>query len=178
MNEEIVTGQAPAADATGSQAMTNLEGNPVTGSGTASAATAEGTVCTDDAGAAGSLTPGQMTLLTFLVGNPDVSAAAEAVGISRATVYRWMREPAFKEELNSQRNEIFLEALTSVKTHATQAVTQLAGMLNAPDDGLRRKVCTDMLDRAIKVHDMLDLERRLTALEKAVMPKKGASRQA
>lgn len=43
-----------------------------------------------DLGTEPQLTPEQMTLLTALVRNTDVPAAANAAGISRATAYRWM----------------------------------------------------------------------------------------
>ena len=159
MSEEIVEGQNPAVNATGIQE---------TGAGTQKdeevrAKGAEPAELASDLDPGTQLTPGQMTLLAALVGNPDVPLAAKAAGVCRTTAYQWMKAPGFKEELTRQRNEVFLDALAAVKTHATQAVTQLAGLLSEPDTGLRRKVCTDILDRAMKAHDLLDLERRIAA---------------
>jgi hypothetical protein len=64
-----------------------------------------------DAGPDGQLTPAQVKLLAELVGNPDMAPACESVGISRATGYRWSKRPAFREELDRQRNEVLTESL-------------------------------------------------------------------
>ena len=63
------------------------------------------------------------------------------------------------------------EALASVKTHATRAVAELAALLTAKDDRLRRLVCNDLLAHAMKVRELEDIERRLDALEKALAKK-------
>lgn len=164
MNEESVAGQEKVVDATGTHEVTGLPGTPVPDPGTDTTAVAE-----TNSGAAPvpeMLTPAQMTLLAFLVGNPNVEAGAAAAGVSRATAFRWVKEPLFQALLTRQRNELFLDTLAAVKTHATQAVTQLAGMLNANDESLRRKVCTDVLDRAMKVHNLQDLHERVAVLER------------
>jgi c-di-GMP-related signal transduction protein len=118
-----------------------------------------------------------MTLLTALVGNPDVQLASKAAGVSRSTAFRWMRQPAFQEELTRQRDAVLCETLATVKTHAVRAVATLVGLLSVKDDRLRRQVCNDILDRAMKVRELEDLERRLVALEKA-MEKNTNRRQA
>ena len=42
------------------------------------------------------MTDEQMKLLTALVENQDMQTACEASGISRATAYRWVKEPEFR----------------------------------------------------------------------------------
>jgi hypothetical protein len=117
----------------------------------------------------------KMQLLTALVSNPDVQAAATTAGVSRTTAYRWLQEDDFKDELKSQRDAVLSVAMESVKTHAARAVTELAGLLCSKDDRLRRQVCNDLLAHAIKIRELDDLEARLTALEKALAKKeKGA----
>jgi hypothetical protein len=142
MTEEIVSGQDPAVSAAGIRETDSEPGLR--------------------------LPPGQMALLTALVSNPDVPLASKAAGVSRATAFRWMRQAAFREELTRQRDEVLGEALATVKTHASRAAATLVGLLSATDDRLRRQVCNDILDRAIKVRELEDLERRLVALEKAM----------
>ena len=117
------------------------------------------------------LIPRQMALLAALVCNPDIHFASRTAGVSRTTAYRWLKEPAFLEELNRQRDAALSEALATVKTHATRAVAELAGLLSAKDERLRRQVCNDLLAHAMKVRELEDIERRLEVLEKAMAEK-------
>jgi len=158
MTEEMVANANKEVHVTGTAATTE----------NAEHADANANASLPDSGTGAQLSDGQIAFLTALVANPDIALAAEAAGVCRATAYRWMKEPACREELTRQRNEIFAETLATVKAHAAQAVTQLAGLMTTTDERVRHLACKDMLDRAIKVHDMLDLERRLAALEKAV----------
>jgi arginine/lysine/ornithine decarboxylase len=108
----------------------------------------------------------EQQLLSALLGAPSVAAAAESAGIDRATAYRWLQRPAFREELARQRDEVLAESLAAVKTHAGRAVAELAKLLDSADERLRRQVCMDIVDRAIKIREQEGIERRLAALEK------------
>jgi hypothetical protein len=111
------------------------------------------------------LTPQQQKLLATLVGNSNIQAACRIAGVARSTAHLWLKEPAFREELQRQRDTLFCDALATVKTHAAQAVKELAGLLSAPDERLRRLVCNDVLGHALKIRELEDIERRLTAVE-------------
>jgi hypothetical protein len=124
-----------------------------------------------DASSQADLSPGQQKLLTALVGDSNIQAASKAAGVARSTAYLWLSEPAFKDELARQRDAVLSLALDSVKTHATRAVTELARLLDAQDDRLRRLICNDILGRALKIRELDDLERRIVALEKAAKDK-------
>ena len=108
----------------------------------------------------------QQKLLSALLSAPDIQTAAKIAGVGRTTVHRWMQQPAFRDELERRRDAAFCEALATVKTHAVQAVTELAGLLSAKDDRLRRLVCNDLLAHAMRIRQLEDFERRLAALEK------------
>lgn len=114
------------------------------------------------------MTDKQVTLLTAMVGHQDMPAACEAAGVSRAAAYRWVKEPAFQEELRRLRDEVLSEALTRVKTHAVRAVTKLAELMDAADERVSRQACNDILGHALKVREQDEFERRLVALEKAI----------
>ena len=118
------------------------------------------------------LTARQLRLVMALVSNPDIQAACMATGVGRTAAHRWLKQPIFQDELTRQREAVLGEALAKVKTHAARAVTELGELLNEKDSRLRRLVCKDILDRAIKIRDMEDIERRLTALEKAMKKRK------
>ena len=114
------------------------------------------------------LTPLKMKLVAALVFEHDIQTAAMSVGVSRMTAYRWMKEEAFTEELVRQRDAVLTASLESVKTSSARAVTALTALLNVQDERLRRLVCNDILTCAMKIRELDDFERRLTALEKRV----------
>ena len=115
----------------------------------------------------------QMKLLAALVCNPDIQLACKATDVGRTTAYRWLQQPAFQEELSRQRDAVLSEALAGVKTLAARAVAELAGLLGATDDRLRRQACNDILAHALRFREMENLERRLAVVEKQMKHKKG-----
>ena len=117
--------------------------------------------------------PRQMKLLAALVCNPDIQLACKAAGLSRTTAYTWLKQPAFEQELRRQRDAVLSEALAGVKTLAARAVAELARLMDATDDRLRRQACNDILAHALRFRDIEDLERRLADLEKQLKNKKG-----
>jgi len=114
------------------------------------------------------LTPRQMRLLAALVSSTDVQAACQVADVGRTAAYEWMKQPAFQNELKRQRNAVLKDALSVVKISATRASTELVALLDEDDASLRRLVCRDILDRAIKIYDMEDIETRLAAVERSL----------
>ena len=86
--------------------------------------------------------------------------------MGRTTAHRWMKLPAFQDELTRQRDAVLGEALAQVRTYTARAVTELATLLSDPDGRLRRLACNDILDHALKIRNTEDIERRLLILEK------------
>jgi len=111
-------------------------------------------------------------LLAALATDADVTAACAAAGIGRTTGYRWLREPAFQEELARQRNDVLTDALGRVKVHAVRAVARLAELAESRDERVSRQACHDLIAQALKTRELEDLERRITALERAAAEKK------
>ena len=112
------------------------------------------------------LTPLKMKLVAALVLEHDIQTAAMSIGVSRVTAHRWMKEAAFTKELTQQRDAVLTAALESIKTSSARAVTALTALLNVQDERLRRLVCNDILTCAMKIRELDDFERRLTAVEK------------
>ena len=110
----------------------------------------------------------QLRLLAALVTSTDVQAACQVADVSRTTTYQWLKQPAFQDELKRQRNAVLREALANVKINATRAAAELVGLLNEEDAGLRRLVCRDILDRAVRIYDMEEIETRLAVVERTL----------
>jgi hypothetical protein len=108
----------------------------------------------------------QQRFLAALVLEPDIQAAAKAAGVGRTTAHRWLREPAFRDELARQRGAVLAAALGIMKAHTSRAVAELAKLLDTGNERLRRQVCNDILVHALKIRNQEDIERRLAILEK------------
>ena len=57
-----------------------------------------------------------MRLVAALVSHADIQTASKSIGVGRATAHRWMKLPAFQDELTRQRDAILGEALASART--------------------------------------------------------------
>ena len=115
----------------------------------------------------------QMRLVEALVSHADIQAACKVADVGRTTAHRWLKEPAFQDELTRQRDAVLGEALANVRTHAARAVTELAGLLAEQDGRLRRLACNDILAYALKIRNTEDIERRLLCLEKSLKKPNG-----
>jgi len=114
------------------------------------------------------LTDRQKCLLVELVRTTDIQAAAKTASVARSTVYRWLQDPVFAEELTRKRNQTMNEALESVKTLTGRAARELGALLDTEDERLRRQICRDILAHSVKVRELEQIEQRLTRLEDKV----------
>ena len=112
------------------------------------------------------LTARQEKLLSTLVGNPNIQAAAKAAGVGRSTAHRWLQEPVFRAELTRQRNALMEETLGSLKSHTAKATEQLIQLLDSKNEWIRRQTCKDILGYAFKIREIENVEERLEAIEK------------
>ena len=122
----------------------------------------------EDAIDSAALTPMQEKLLSALVAEPEITAAAKSAGVGRSTAHRWLRQPGFMAELTKQRDASMTEALDTFKSHAARATTALADLMSTDNERLRRQICNDILGHALKVRELEDIERRLALLENAM----------
>ena len=117
--------------------------------------------------------PKQLLLLAALAEEANVQAAAKAAGVTRQTAHRWLRMVEFRDELARRREVVLAEAMAGVTVQAGRAADELGRLLETSDLRLRRLVCNDILNHALRVRELENLERRLAALEKVMEEKKG-----
>jgi len=93
---------------------------------------------------------------------------AVEVGISRVTVYRWLKDDQFQAELSKRKNDLLEAAARKLSGAADQAVDVLIQLLESKQPNVRRLSVGMILDYSIKFSDMRDLESRIKALEEAI----------
>lgn len=112
------------------------------------------------------LTSRQLKAIPFLVSNPTYTQGCKKAKINKATLYKWLKDPEFKAELNRQRDEVAAEALGMLSQGLTKAVETLVGLLDNKDDRLKRLTSKDVIDFIIRYKENEDLNKRLMEVEK------------
>lgn len=95
----------------------------------------------------------QALLIAALLSEPSQAAAAAKLGISTATISRWMRDPAFQHAYRSARRSIVDTALGRVQTATSQAVdTLLMISRHGRRESDRLRAATALMDYALRGH--------------------------
>ena len=112
------------------------------------------------------LTRRQLKAVPFLVSSPTYTQGCEKAKINKTTLYKWLKNPDFKAELDRQRDDIAAEAFGVLTQSLTKAVETLVGLLDHQDDRLKRLTAKDIIDFIIRHKENEDLDKRLTEVEK------------
>lgn len=111
------------------------------------------------------LTAKQRRIIPFLVSARSVEEARKAAGVSQETVWRWMKNPLFRDELEAARQSVIDEALANLKSSITQAVQTLTDAMAEGEPALRVRAAGMILDHFWKVKELQELEIRLKRIE-------------
>lgn len=115
------------------------------------------------------LNPRQKKAILHLLSARTVKQAAKEAKIRLPTLYKWMKEVAFKDELERLRSEIVSDTVAQLKVYSLQAVGVLADLMNTSEsENIRRGCAGDILENARSFIQLRDMELRLEALERAV----------
>jgi type II secretory pathway component PulF len=105
-------------------------------------------------------------LLTALACGATVEAAARSAGVSESTVYRRLRQPAFSQRLQEVRADMVQRTSAMLTASGMEAVKTLLALQQASTPAsVRLGAARAILEIGLKVREVADLERRLSALE-------------
>lgn len=123
------------------------------------------------------LTPRQLRAVEALLAFGEVGAAADAVGINRATLRRWRMLPAFDAALRAAEAEAIdgvARRLTRLSAAALEVIDQTLADADAPT-ALRLRAADLALARMLQFRELVEVEERLAALEVAVAARTGVA---
>lgn len=112
------------------------------------------------------LTDRQLKVIPLIVTSPTYSEGCKKAKLNRTTFYEWLKDPEFKAELDRQRDDIAAEAFGILSQSLTKAVETLVSMLDNKDDRLKRLTAKDIIDFIIRHKEIVDIDRRLAAIER------------
>ena len=111
-----------------------------------------------------------VVLLCFaLACGSTVEAAAAKSGLAERTVYRRLEDPDFREHLQEFRGQMVERASAMLSASGMEAVKTLLGLLERSiPHAIRLGAAKAILEIGMKLRDLLEVEQRLAALEKAI----------
>lgn len=116
----------------------------------------------------GGLTDRQLKAIPHLVASASYESGCKAAGISRGTLFEWLKDLSFKAEFRAQRDQVIEGALDMLKGNVNGAVEALVSLLKTKNEYLKRSVANDIIEHVLKGRELEDLERRIARLEEVV----------
>lgn len=94
--------------------------------------------------------------------------AADAAGVSRVTVYRWLKNPDFQAVLSERKNDLLEAAARKLAGNLDKAIDVLADLLGSKQPNVKRLTAGMIIDYSAKFNEMQDIEKRIKALEATI----------
>ena len=105
--------------------------------------------------------------IVALLKTPSLEQAAKTAKVSRSAIYQWLREDHnFTTELRTRRREAFESDMLALKAMLSAAVGELARLIASKNERTRLTAVKTALDCAFQAHETLDVEDRLSVLER------------
>ena len=96
---------------------------------------------------------------------PSIEEGCKRARISKAAVYEWLKDEAFRQELKRQRAAAIEQALDSLKANLTKATETLVKHLDSERENISIRAAESIIEFAQKALEHEELERRIEALE-------------
>jgi transposase-like protein len=99
----------------------------------------------------------------------NVEEAARSVGISAATLVRWLKEPEFQKAYREARRAAFQQSIARLQQGTSAAATTLIKLLldQSTPASVRARVADSIFAHASKAIEIEDIEARVAELERA-----------
>ena len=114
------------------------------------------------------LTQKQELALPHIVATQSIREGARAARISRATLKRWMDDPAFRAELEDQRKAAVALARNEFQALALKSIQTLAELIEHTDPRIRLSAARTTVQTAIKTGEIQDIRQRTAVIDDAI----------
>ena len=110
----------------------------------------------------------QRAALPYLVTATTVAEGARLANIGRATLYRWINDPDFRNRLETLRADAADLARTELDGLMLKGMLALAQALEDPSPAIRLRAVQITLVMGFKAKDLHDMARRLERVDEAL----------
>ena len=111
------------------------------------------------------LTPRQRAAIPLLLSEVTLEAGRKTAKIAKGTLFNWLKQPSFKEELKKQRVAIVEGALEVLKANTTLATKTLVILMASENDSIKHRAAKDIIQFTLKAMEYEELEERVERLE-------------
>ena len=111
------------------------------------------------------LTRAQADFILALIEARTIAGAAKNAGVARSTVYRWLEDPKFRDEVSRARRHFLEEGVETLVGGMEKGASRLLEALDAPDRNIRLRAAIAVVQMGLDVAAIADFERRLAELE-------------
>ena len=115
------------------------------------------------------LSPRQIRVIPYLLVAPSIEEGCKRARISKAAVYEWLKDEAFRQELKRQRDEIIERALDSLKANIAKATQTLVKHLDSKRENISIRAAERIIEFVQKALEHEELEKRIEALEERLL---------
>lgn len=112
-------------------------------------------------------------LINAILTTPSLTAAAKAVNVSRATLYRRYEDDSFLEKLEEARGAALDRALDALQAGAEEIVKALLVLAKDKETGIRLRAVDRALFYILRAKEMRELEMRIDRLERITVAQEG-----
>jgi len=115
--------------------------------------------------------------IAALLVNPTIAGAAKAMGVSEASLPRWLKEETFATNYRTARRQAVEVAIGLLQKASGAAVATLVSIMQDGEKpgSVRVSAARAVLDMAFKGMELQDMEVRLATLEAALAEQDGAA---
>ncbi|MDP2604573.1 MAG: phBC6A51 family helix-turn-helix protein [Deltaproteobacteria bacterium] len=114
------------------------------------------------------LTRRQRRIIPLLLSKSVTEACTEA-RVGRKTLYDWLKQEPFKNELGRARDELFSTAMDRLKANTEKALDKLITLMDSGEkDDTQVRCAQTVLEYSWKLKQTQDLEKRIEQLEQAL----------
>src|SRR5438034_11485635 len=115
------------------------------------------------------LSPRQTRVIPYLLVAPSIEEGCKRARINKTTVYEWLKDEAFRQELKRQRDEIIERALDSLKANIAKATQTLVKHLDSKRENISIRAAERIIEFVQKALEHEELEKRIEALEERLL---------
>jgi hypothetical protein len=114
-----------------------------------------------------------MRVIPYLLDAPSIEEGCRRAKVSKVTVYEWLKQEIFRQELKRQRDELIRSALDSLKANVSKATETLVNLLDSESEPMQVRAAEDIIEFAQKALEHEELEKRIEALEERLLQQGG-----
>lgn len=110
----------------------------------------------------------QVLAVELLAVGMPVERASSKLNISKVTLYRWLKDRDFSDEVESRSKEILTELSRKLAGLTVEHIGEFEGLLTSTNEGIKLKAWGINLSRLTDIIEIARLEDRVRVLEQSI----------